>query len=68
MLLDEDPGTADPSPVIGKVNLKTVAVAPETPTAAGVDELPEIETVELSKDDLFDLDDNVDLTGDLEEE
>jgi molecular chaperone DnaK len=79
--LDQVADAQGPSPAIGKVNLKTVAVAPAQPSAAepltapGADVKPEPvakaepgdEAEELGKDDLFDLADDVCLSGDLEE-
>jgi len=66
--LDDLPEAENPNPAIGKVNLKTVAVAPELPTAPGANESPETDAVELTKDDLFDLNSGEDLTDLLEEE
>ena len=66
--LDEAPELANPAPTIGKVDLKTVAIPPELPTAPGAEKSPEADAVDLTKDDLFDLADDVNLMGDLVED
>jgi molecular chaperone DnaK (HSP70) len=71
VLLDDALEPESPNPTIGKVSLKTVAVSAELPTAPGAEieasADADADELELTKDDLFDLADDVCLSVDPEE-